>query len=121
MPKYGAFIFGEQLYGEGILPDPNRPKSSYRKPLGTEARRKLDDRIVFQVSHGGQQRKPYHIPDNPQTPDQQSWRAIFIAGVTAALALTPEERQPYKTRAKKHKGQTWFTIFMSDYLWIQSH
>lgn len=121
MPKYGQFIYGEQLYGEGILPDPNRPISSYRKPLGTEVRRKLDDRIIFQVSHGGQQRKKYHIPDNPQTEAQQAWRAIFITGVTAALALSPAQQEPYKTRAKKKKGQTWFTIFMSDYLWDQSH
>jgi hypothetical protein len=58
----------------------------------------------------------YHRPIQPDTAAQLSRRSTFSAGVTAAQALTPTQKLVYKETASKKKAQTWFTVFMTEYL-----
>lgn len=90
-------------------------------PLGLRIRRKIGNTSIFRVRQGVQEKMAYYTPTNPQTVEQQAWRAVFTGGVAAALALTPEQKQVYRLKAKTKPGQTWFTVFMSEYLWSESH
>lgn len=121
MAKFGTFKFGTQKFGtKPVTPwDPNITYNGI--PLGTEVRRQINKEFIYRVSQGHQFKYAYFIPTNPQTVPQQSWRAVFTAGMTAAMALSPEEREPYIERAKQKKGWSWHNIFLSDYLWSQSH
>lgn len=60
-------------------------------------------------------RKEWAKPTNPQTPEQQAWRAVFAAGHAAWTALTEEEKVKYNKRAVRRK-YTGFNLFMSEYL-----
>ena len=90
-------------------------------PLGIQVRRQINKEVIFQFSHGKQVKYPYHKPLNPQTIKQQAWRAKFTAGIAAAKLLSPEDIAVYKKIAYRKPGQTWHSIFMSKYMWAQSH
>ena len=90
-------------------------------PLGIQVRRQIGKHTIFQFSHGKQVKYPYYVQKNPQTVAQQAWRAKFAAGVAAAKLLTPEEKAGYRYIALRKKGQTWHSVFMSKYMWAQSH
>ena len=90
-------------------------------PLGIQVRRQINKEYIFRVKQGTQEKYPYFIPANPQTTGQQSWRAKFTVGIAAAKLLTPEEKAAYKKIAYRKKGQTWHSVFMSQYMWAQSH
>ena len=114
--KFGAFKFGvtrislfaENICHEGI-------------PMGFQVRRKLGTDWIFRIKCGTQEKYPYFVPANPQTAGQQSWRAKFTAGIAAAKTLTPAEKAEYKKIAYRKPGQTWHSVFMSKYLWKESH
>lgn len=61
-------------------------------------------------------RHKYYRPIQPDTAAQISRRNTFTAGVTAAQALTPTQKQVYIISAGKKKAQTWFSVFMTEYL-----
>ena len=90
-------------------------------PLGLHVRGKHNSQYIFRIKCGTQERYPYFVPANPQTVAQQAWRAKFTAGIAAAKLLTPEEKAAYKKIAYRKPGQTWHSVFMSKYMWKQSH
>lgn len=61
-------------------------------------------------------RHKYYRPEQPNTEAQLTRRTTFSEGVLAAQALTEEQKQVYTEKAKKAKAQTWFSIFMREYL-----
>ena len=114
--------FGKAIFGLAHL-----GSEYYDFMIGLEARKSIARIRTFRIRHGNgeygsvpgriyQDQMKYYTPANPQTAPQQEWRDTFSDGVVEALALTEEQKQPYKNRAKEVRGQTWFTIFMSDYL-----
>ena len=121
MPKYGTFRYGEQKYGtEPTTPFP--PNLTYKSiPVAVQIRKDIGEKVIYRVRQGNQQKYKYFIPTNPQTTPQQAWRATFAAGRAAASALTPEEREPYKERAREIGNIHWHNVFISDYLWEASH
>lgn len=121
MPKYGTFRYGEQKYGTKPT-TPFNPNLTYKGiPVAAQIRRSIGKKIIYRVHQSNQHKYKYFVPANPQTVTQQNWRASFTAGMTAAMALSPEEREPYIERAKKKKGWSWHNVFLSDYLWGESH
>lgn len=121
MAKFGTFKFGTQKFGtKPVTPwDPNITYNGI--PLGTEVRRQINKEFIYRVSQGHQFKYPYFVPTNPQTAPQQSWRATFTTGVAAAKVLSEGEKEIYRDMAERKKGQTWFTMFMREYLWEASH
>ena len=61
-------------------------------------------------------RHKYYRPVQPNSEAQLARRAVFTAGVTAAQALTPTQKLVYINIAKTKKVQTWFSVFMTEYL-----
>ena len=114
--KFGTFNFG--VTAEGKF----RAAICYDGiPLGIQIRRQLNKQWIFRIYQGVQEKYAYFVPANPQTVDQQAWRAKFTAGIAAAKLLSPEEKAAYKTIACRKPGQTWHSVFMSKYLWAESH
>lgn len=121
MAKFNTFKFGTQKFGHGT-PTPFDDNICYRgKPLGFVVRRQINKEIIYRHCQGHQFKYAYFVPSNPKTVAQQSWRTTFKGGVTAAQALSEAEKEIYRDIAKRKKGQTWFTVFMSEYLWDQAH
>ncbi|MCK4248356.1 MAG: hypothetical protein KAX15_01095 [Candidatus Omnitrophica bacterium] len=121
MAKFGTFKFGQAKFGTKPI-NPFPPNLTYKGiPVAVQLRRSIGKKIIYRVQHGRQDKYKYFIPTNPQTVSQQAWRANYTAGNAAALTLSPEEREPYIERAKQKKGWNWHNVFMSDYLWAQSH
>jgi len=90
-------------------------------PVGLTARRQIGKSVIFRRRQGVQEKMAYYTPTNPRTVLQQSWRSTFAAGVVQAKSLSQAERAVYVELAKYHPGQTWFSEFMSEYMWAQSH
>lgn len=90
-------------------------------PLGFQVRRKMKNEFIFRIKCGTQEKYPYFIPANPQTAPQQAWRAKFTAGIAAAKLLSEAAKEVYRKKAKRKPGQTWHSLFMSWYLWKESH
>lgn len=95
--------------------------------LGHQARGTINKEKIYRIRTGNghygstlgrkyQDTMDYYTPDNPQTEAQQAWRSIHANAVAGAKALTEEQREPYKEKAQKEGGQTWFTIFVREYL-----
>lgn len=114
MAKYGQFRYSEQLYGTGKLSQPVRSNSLHRLLIGIYIQRSWAKTLTWRMRQGEQEKFKYVVPTNPQTATQQTWRTVFSDGVTAAKALAPGDRTYPK--AWKQPGQTWFTIFMREYL-----
>jgi len=76
------------------------------------------DPVTGKFSTGNAQviRHKYYRPVQPDTEAQLARRAVFTIAVTAAQALTPAQKLVYTTIAKKEKAQTWFSVFMREYL-----
>jgi len=96
-------------------------------PLGVEARGSIAKTKTYRVRHGNgaygtilgkkyQDEMIYYTPTNPQTVDQQANRTKFADAMASAIALTEEQRAPYKERAREEGGVTWFNIFIGDYM-----
>ena len=64
------------------------------------------------------QRVPYYTPTNPRTGKQQTWRKIFAEGIAAWHALSEEEKEEWRQKAKKKRmvGQH---LFQS--VWLKAH
>lgn len=121
MAKFGTFKFGQAKFGTKPI-TPWDPDMTYKGlPAGTRIHGQVNKEFIYRVSEGHQFKYAYFVPTNPQTEIQQSWRATFTAGMAAASALTPEEREPYKERAREKGNLHWHNVFMSDYLWSASH
>ena len=121
MAKFGTFKFGQAKFGTDTF-TPWDDNICYRgRPLGTEVRRQINKEIIYRVHQSNQHKYKYFIPTNPQTAPQQTWRATFTNGVAAAKALSEGEKEIYRDMAERKKGQTWFTMFMREYLWEASH
>jgi len=58
----------------------------------------------------------YYTPSNPRTAAQQAWRAVFAAGIAAWHALSDEEKEEWKRRAKEEKSMVGQHLFQSVYL-----
>ena len=87
-------------------------------PLGVTIRRKVGD-YVFRWQPGvGQLRMAYYTPTNPRTGKQQAWREIFAEGIAAWHALSEEEKEEWKQKAKKRRmvGQHYFQS-----IWLKAH
>lgn len=121
MPKFGTVQFGLAKFGAihySKFPD---ELSYHGYPLGLSARRKLAAKVIYRIRQGVQEKMLYYTPANPRTVVQQSWRSTFSVGVVQAKSLTQAERDVYREIAKGLPGQTWFSVFMSDYMWGKSH
>lgn len=114
MAKYGQFRYSEQVYGPRVLSQPKRPNSLHRLLIGILIRGSWAKYLTWRFRQGQQQKMKYYVTANPQTATQQTWRAVFADGVVAAKTLDPADRTYPK--AWKQPGQTWFTLFMRDYL-----
>ena len=121
MAKFGTSKFGTFKFGTGVVSKFRANICINGIPLGFQVRRQVGKEWIFRVKQGTQEKYPYFVPANPQTPGQQSWRTTFTSGVAAALALTEGEKEVYRKDAYRKKGQTWFTRFMAQYLWSESH
>lgn len=60
-------------------------------------------------------REKFYWPANPQTEDQQAWRAVFAAGVEAYHALGPEDLKKWRKKGAKYH-MTGYNKFLSEYL-----
>lgn len=61
------------------------------------------------------QRLPYYEPTNPQTAEQQAWRANFANAVAAWQNLTEEQKDVYNEKAKG-KNYSGYNLFLSQFL-----
>ena len=112
-----------RIYGTVVAPASKfRDEICFRGlPGGFAVRGSINKEFIYAVKNNQQRKYAYFIPTNPQTVDQQAWRAKFTAGVAAALILTDDQKDEYRKDAYRKKGQTWFTRFMTQYLWAESH
>ena len=90
-------------------------------PLGFQVRRQINKEWIYRIKCGTQEKYPYFVPTNPKTAPQQAWRVKFTAGIAAAKLLSEAEKEVYRKKAKRKPGQTWHSLFMSWYLWKESH
>ena len=100
------------------LPVPNEETGVVWCPVGVEVRQKLGD-FIFRYRHFcGQERMDYYTPTNPRTGKQQAWRKIFADGIAAWHALSEEEKDEWRRKAKKKRmvGQH---LFQSE--WLKAH
>ncbi|MBA7646906.1 hypothetical protein ES703_54672 [subsurface metagenome] len=116
MAKFGRFKFGQAKFGtKPITPwDPNI--TYHGRPVALEVRGDINKESIYRICQGHQFKYPYFVPANPQTELQQENRATFAEASTAASALTPEEREPYKERAWAIGNIYWHNIFIRDYM-----
>ena len=121
MAKFGTKKFGTFKFGVTVT-SKFRDEICYNGlPGGFAVRGSINKEFIYAVKNNQQRKYAYFIPTNPQTAPQQSWRAKFTAGVAAALILTDDQKDAYRKDAYRKKGQTWFTRFMTQYLWAESH
>ena len=121
MAKFGTKKFGTFKFGSAVVSKFRANICHEGIPLGIQVRRQINKEFIFRIKSGTQEKYPYFIPANPQTAGQQSWRTTFTAGVVAAKALTDGQKEVYRKDAYRKPGQTWFTRFMAEYLWRESH
>ncbi|MBA7681184.1 hypothetical protein ES703_89521 [subsurface metagenome] len=109
---FGLANFGMEYYDFGI---------------GVEARGTISKIKTYRVRTGngyygsilGQQYQDemdYKVVTDPKTDNQQANRDKFRQAEAGAMALTEEQREPYKTRAKEEGGVSWLNIFIRDYM-----
>ena len=121
MAKFGTKKFGTFKFGTGVV-SKFRDEICYNGlPGGFAVRGSINKEFIYAVKNNQQRKYAYFVPTNPQTAPQQSWRAKFTAGVIAAQALTEGQKEEYRKDAYRKKGRTWFTMFMAQYLWSESH
>lgn len=65
------------------------------------ARGQIGKTHIYFVQNGVQQRKPYTVPTNPQTVDQQANRAKFANSVSAWQAESQAVKDTYNLRASR--------------------
>ena len=119
---YDWYIGYYRIYREVAVTSKFRDEICFRGlPGGFAVRGSINKEYIYAVKNNQQRKYAYFVPTNPQTVDQQAWRAKFTAGVAAALILTDEQKDEYRKDAYRKKGQTWFTRFMTQYLWAESH
>ncbi len=121
MAKFGTKKFGTFKFGKTIASLFRANICHEGIPLGFQVRKHINKEWIYRIKCGTQEKYPYFVPSNPQTESQQNWRAKFTAGINAAKLLTEEEKEAYKKIAYRKPGQTWHSVFMSEYLWKQSH
>lgn len=61
------------------------------------------------------QRLPYYEPTNPQTEEQQAWRAKLADAVAEWQSLTSEEKADYNEKAKG-KRMSGYNLFIREFL-----
>lgn len=138
MPYLGQFYLHEQLLGARILPDPNRPISRHRIPLGTVVRKsilglsfpkprttppwgghkiqKWPKEVTYQISNGGQQRKRYAVTFCPTSPDyDRPWKILGLA-ITAWSELSAEQKAELNRRALIHNTMSGYNLFIREYI-----
>ena len=91
LKEYGAFQYGEEKSKWGIY-----------------QRRHNKGKVVYA-------KLKFYIPKNNQKPGQQSWRGVFINGMTAWRNLTSEQKAVYNKRAKE-KHLHGVNLFLREYL-----
>ena len=121
MAKFGRRKFGTFKFGKKILSKFRENICQDGIPMGIQVRGKHNKEWIYRIKCGTQEKYPYSVGDNPQTAGQQSWRAKFTAGIAAAKLLSEAEKEVYRKKAKRKPGQTWHSLFMSWYLWKESH
>ncbi len=103
------YFFGERIYGDFHYGEEERQidKNEYGVKLYGGSLYGTDDvRIgIYQKRHKlgktGYTRTKFYIPSNPKTAPQQSWRAVFTAGMGEWANLTTEQKNQYNRRADK--------------------
>jgi len=96
---YGASVFGKAEYGSDNI------------RWGIYQRRKNNGRTSYC-------RMKFYFPKNPRSGPQQSWRAVFIAGMNAWAVLTDEQKEVYNQRARKYRMHG-VNLFMKE--WLKSN
>jgi len=96
-------------------------------PLGARARGTINKEKTYRVRRGNgnyastkgreyQDIMDYYVTADPKTPAQQANRGIFADAVAGALLLTEEQREAYREKARKKGGQSWISVFISEYM-----
>ncbi len=93
---YGKRSYGQSRYGDD------------RSPFGIYQQRKGKKGTIFV-------RERFYIPTNPNSVDQQFWRAKYAAGIVAWQNLTSGQKAVYNTRAKRFKFSG-FNLYLKEYL-----
>jgi len=124
---FGTFKFGTRRFGEGYKPYLDPKRTMHGVAIGMQLRGTIGKEYIFQMSNGGQQRKRYKKPTNPNSVGQQTERSKFATAVAWALGLSEAEKniykalvaQPWKIAGYPHSkksGRSWFNWAISDYL-----
>lgn len=94
--QYGERVYGFSKYGDD------------RSPFGIYQQRQGKKGTIFV-------RERFYIPTNPNSVDQQTWRAKYAAGIVAWQNLTSGQKAVYNTRAKRFKFSG-YNLFLKEYL-----
>lgn len=84
--------------------------------IGIRVHQKIANTWIYRFRYGKQEKVAYYVPTNPQTEVQQANRATFADAIIAAAGATEEQKQAYRVKTYRMKGQTWRTLFIRDYL-----
>lgn len=127
MAKLGQFRLGEQVLGSRTLPQPIRPISRHRIPLGTRVRKSLSGNsfpktgaytkeITYRYSKGRQMRYQYNVGNIPAgVPYVDIW-FYFSSAVHLWQGMTATERAPYNTTANRRGGLSGYNLFIQEYI-----
>lgn len=116
--EYGQEIYGSIFYGEEEV---EWDKNEYGIPQYGQKVYGTDDKRwgIWQkrIRHGKLQfvKMNFMYPSNPQTATQQSWRAVFTAGMSAWSSLTTEQKKDYNRKASKISLHG-VNLFLREYL-----
>ena len=127
MPLLGQFKLHEQLLGLSTLPDPLRPISRHRIPLGSRVRKSLcghsfpklgiyKKESTYQLSHGVQQRRRYTIPTMPSGPEWNAIQAVFRSAVLSWQSFTPEQKLVLDLRADTIGHMSGYNLHIREYI-----
>jgi len=124
---FNTFTFATRRFGIGHKAwlDPHR--TMHGVAIGMRIRGSIKKEYIFQMCNGGQQRKQWKKPYNPNSPGQQTLRSKFADAVAWAKGLSEAEKDAYKVKVSKpwllrgyphssFSGRSWLNWAISDYL-----
>lgn len=127
MAKFGQFKFHEQVFGTRILPQPNRPISRHRIPMGARVMKSLSGHsfpksgkyrkeITYRYSHKRQMRYRYGVYHIPSGPAYAVIWMHFSTAVALWQGMTLSEKLPYNKRADKKGGLSGYNLFIGEHI-----
>lgn len=130
MAKFAQFRFHEQVFGSRKLPQPLRPISRHRIPLGVQVRKSLSGKsfpkkgkykkeITYRYSKNNQMRYRYAVYNIPSAPKYDVIWLHFSTAVFLWQEMNAIERKTYNDRANIKGGLSGYNLFIGEY--IDSH